>query len=217
LEIYLDRGWTVFPLVRDNLRISDLIDRCAAQCVPIIGDVRRDSIMDDIADVLKSHQATLDVLINNAGNIRKLRGIDEAITQDLLDHFNVHCAGAMRCIKAVLPFLRNSENPTIVNISSRWGSISRTVDGKGGLIYAYQIAKAAQNMLSACLHQEFREHNIKVFSIHPGRLKTEVGAVDANVEPRQAALKLVDWIAAAGGITNEFKCVDLMSDSVIEW
>lgn len=217
LEVYLDRGWSVFPLIRDISQINNLRHEYAANCFPIIGDVGEDSIMVDISDVIESKRANLDLLINNAGNIRKNRGIGQASIQDLIDHFNIHCAGALRCAKAVLPFMKNPDNPVIVNISSRWGSISRTACGQGGLIYAYQIAKAAQNMLSACLYQELKNQNIKVFAIHPGRLKTDVGAFDADTDPRQAALKLADWIASIDNSPGELKCLDLMSGSVIEW
>jgi NAD(P)-dependent dehydrogenase (short-subunit alcohol dehydrogenase family) len=213
LEVYLGRGWTVFPLVRD--RVAAGLDPAPA-CHPIEADVASNEVGGAIAAVLEAHGGKLDLLINNAGNIRKHRDLASTSPEDLLDHFQVHCAGAFRCIKGALPFLQQAADPCIVNISSRWGSIARTAAGNGCGIYAYQVAKTAQNMLSACLHQEFGGSGIRIHAVHPGRLRTEVGAADADVDPREAAVRLADWIDGDGrGAGFEFH--DLMDGGRIDW
>ena len=94
-----------------------------------------------------------------------------------------------------------------------------TTAGNGaitGIIYSYKIAKAAQNMLTACLNQDLKKDGIKVFGIHPGRLKTTVAAADADVDPHEAAERLFSWIA---GIDESLECrlYDLTTGLPIEW
>jgi NAD(P)-dependent dehydrogenase (short-subunit alcohol dehydrogenase family) len=118
--------------------------------------------------------------------------------------------------KVALPFLRRGRPSVVINITSRWGSIARTASGEGGGIYSYQIAKAAQNMLTVCLDQELAQDGIRVFAVHPGRLKTAVAAKDADVEPHTAALRLADWVASVDRSTA-CGCHDLMSGQCVAW
>jgi NAD(P)-dependent dehydrogenase (short-subunit alcohol dehydrogenase family) len=216
LTFFHQQGWTVFPLVRRSSQADELRISFSDKCFPLVGDVTSENVSLEISRVLEKNTTSLDVLINNAGNIRKLRGLDNTSEKDLEEHFQVHCIGALRCVKAALPFLRRSRKATIVNITSRWGSIIRTVSQKGCGIYAYQIAKCAQNMLTACLDQDLKNEGIRVFAIHPGKLKTEVAPPDADIEPRDAARRLFAWLQ-----TMERNivcgCHDLISGGLIEW
>jgi NAD(P)-dependent dehydrogenase (short-subunit alcohol dehydrogenase family) len=53
--------------------------------------------------------------------------------------------------------------------------------GRGGGIYSYQIAKCAQNMLTACMDQELRSRGIRVFAVHPG--------IDSKAWERENSMK----------------------------
>ena len=216
LKVYLKNEWTVFPLIRNLDTISEIVALHSNRCYPIIGDITSDVIGFEIERILRNATDSLDVLINNAGNIRKKRGIDNTSPGDLKEHFDVHCVGVFRCVKAALPFLRSSRNPIIINITSRWGSIGRTASGEGNTIYGYNIAKAAQNMLTACLYHDLKPFNIKVFAIHPGKLLTSAAAPDADTPPGKAAQKLFEWISYADS-NSKCECYDLMNDSTIEW
>ena len=216
LDVYSGRGWTVFPLARDPRVAAELASACGPACHPISGDVSSPEIERQIAETLQKHGPVLDVLVNNAGNVKKLRWLPNPVAEDIEDLFRVHCVGAFRCARAALPHLRRAQNPVIVNITSRWGSIGRTVAGQFRGIYSYQIAKCAQNMLTACLDHELKGEGIRVFAVHPGQLKTDAGAVDADTDPRDAAVKLADWIQSCHpGLACG--CHDLLSGGMIEW
>ena len=109
----------------------------------------------------------------------------------------MHCCGAIRCLQAVLPYLRKAEAATIVNVNSRLGSISNVSSGKFDHItvsYGMRIAKAAQNMLSASLYREIKNTGISVFSVHPGRILTRMGSLDADTLPEEAAIRFISWL-----------------------
>jgi NAD(P)-dependent dehydrogenase (short-subunit alcohol dehydrogenase family) len=219
LKVFSERKWKVFPLVRDSEVAETLIEQYAPDCHPIVTDVTLESVEKEISSILGKHTGSLDLLINNAGNIRKKRGLRHATSEELIDHFKVHCLGVLNCTKGALPFLEKAPKPSIVNITSRWGSIGLTVGGQGGfsgMVYAYKIAKAAQNMLTACLYHGLKDENIGVYAVHPGRLKTSVAPPDADIDPRDAAVRLYDWITW-DDIDRNCRLYDLMNDSTIEW
>ena len=75
--------------------------------------------------------------------------------------------------------LAKSDHPRIINVSSRLGSLHKMANRVSArhFSYSYRIAKAAQNMLTLCLQQEFENKGISVTAIHPGKLKTDIGAL----------------------------------------
>ncbi|UCC43518.1 MAG: SDR family NAD(P)-dependent oxidoreductase [Candidatus Zixiibacteriota bacterium] len=219
LDVYAERGWVVFPLLRDQKVADDLSQAFPSGCFPIVSDVTSESLEDRIVAALQKHAPALDLLINNAGSIRKARGAMEAPVDDMLSYFNVHCVGALRCTRAALPFLRKAPKPVVVNITSRFGSIGKTAaagHSSARMVYSYKIAKSAQNMLTACLNRELRGENILVHAVHPGRLLTSAAARDADTDPREAAERLFEWV---GQVDESLacKCYDLMGGGTIEW
>ncbi|HPA52112.1 MAG TPA: SDR family NAD(P)-dependent oxidoreductase [Thermoanaerobaculia bacterium] len=213
LEEYLRRGWTAYPVVRDS-RVAASLE--GSGCRPIVADVVASDAEGLIAATLDAYGDPLDLLVNNAGIIRKARGLAAAEPEDLESHFHVHCLGALRCTRAARPWLRRAERPLVVNVTSRFGSIGQTAAGGFRGIYAYNVAKAAQNMLTACLDQELRDERIRVVAVHPGRLRTTVGAADADTEPAVAARALADWVDRLDR-DAPCACWDLMRGGVIEW
>jgi len=215
-RVYDRRDWTLFPLVRTPAAFAEWSHGAAARTFPICADVGSADVEDAIRKVLSTHTTALDLLINNAGVVRKRRWLPETSVEDIEESFRVHCVGAFRCTRAALPFLRQAQKPAVVNISSRFGSIARTASGEFRGIYSYSIAKCALNMLTACLDQELRREGIRVLAVHPGKLTTAAAAVDADTEPRIAAEKLADWLSA---LDHDVDCrlQDLMAGGVIPW
>ncbi|HAN17731.1 MAG: hypothetical protein A2X13_08255 [Bacteroidetes bacterium GWC2_33_15] len=216
LKVFLENNWTVFALSRNTKSFENETEKFPTTCIPVKGDVTDDSTIQEIQNALKSRTKQLDVLINNAGNVKKCFGINHVTSNDLDEHFQVHVSGVFRVIKACLPYLHQSDSPFIINISSRKGSINKVNSGAYRILLPYQIAKCAQNMLTACLNQELKGSKIKVFAIHPGSLKTEVAPPDADTEPAIAAQKLFHWIINdTKPSTDSF--YNIIDGSILEW
>ncbi len=215
-RLYAARGWRVFPLVRSPQPAESWATSQGAEVHPICADVGEAGVESAIAAVLGAHLDALDLLVNNAGGIKKLRWLAATTPDDLEELFRVHCVGAFRCTRAALPFLRKAPRACVVNITSRFGSVSRAASGGFRGIYSYSIAKGAQNMLTACLDDELRREGIRVLAVHPGKLRTRAAASDADTDPELAALTLADWLES---VDRNAVCAlhDLMADSVIPW
>ena len=213
VDAYRGRGWTLFPLVRTR---ADAEGLAGATCHPIVADVGLAGVEDAVASVLGAHATSLELLINNAGHVKKLRWLPETAESDIEELVRVHCVGALRLTRAALPFLRRAENATVINVSSRFGSIARVAAGEFRGIYSYSIAKSAANMLTACLDRELRGDGIRAFAVHPGRLRTTAGAVDADTDPAVAAQRLADWAAS---FPRDAECAlyDVMDGGIIPW
>ncbi|GGR43308.1 NAD(P)-dependent dehydrogenase (short-subunit alcohol dehydrogenase family) [Nocardioides luteus] len=138
----------------------------------------------------------LDLLINNAGTGTPGTPLDGVVVSTLLDVCDVNVGGVIRATRAVLPNLRRTKQPIVINVSSRLGSIHDQAAGRYrgfGTSYAYRIAKAAQNMATTCLAEELAP-DVRVWAVHPGRLATGMGRADAATDPAVAAQRLLDLV-----------------------
>jgi NAD(P)-dependent dehydrogenase (short-subunit alcohol dehydrogenase family) len=194
------RGARVFGVVRGPDAAAAFVEATCGRGTAVTADVAADAAVAAIGAALAARGRPLDLLVNNAGLTATGARVEDVRLADLDRLLQVHLHGAVRCTQAALPWLRRSRHGTIVNVTSRLGSIARVADGAYdhlGISYAMRISKAAQNMLTACLHRELGAEGIAVYAVHPGRLRTRMGSADADVEAGEAAARLLAWLARA--------------------
>ena len=97
-----------------------------------------------------------------------------------------------------------------IEVNSEGGLLAKEVFN--GLVLETQEG----NMLTVCMDRELCEARLRVVAVHPGRLRTDVGAMDADTSPNEAAVALADWIERVG---PETPCVlhDLMGGGHLDW
>ena len=191
------RGAHVFGVVRGAEGAASFAEVAGDSGTLIRADVTDEEAGDLIAAALAARDLPLDLLVNNAGVMTSGARIADVRVADVDRLLQVHVHGPIRCIQAALPWLGRSPQGTIVNVTSRLGSIARIAGGTYDhlqISYAMRISKAAQNMLTASLHRELRTQGIAVYAVHPGRLRTAMGSADADVEASEAAARLLAWL-----------------------
>ena len=92
--------------------------------------------------------------------------------------------GLIAVTHALLPLLRRSDAGRIVNVSSALGSIGLHAD-PASFIYdmkipAYNVSKSAVNAWTVQLAWELKDSAIKVNTIHPGYVKTDMNHIDGE-------------------------------------
>ncbi|GAA2799175.1 SDR family NAD(P)-dependent oxidoreductase [Crossiella cryophila] len=154
-----------------------------------------------LATELQADHGHLDVLINNAAVDYDTDAL--ASTADLSrvrKAFDTNLFGAWQVTLALLPLLRGSAHPRIVNVSSEAGSISELGAGTPG----YSTSKAALNALTRILAAELRAENFLVNAVCPGWVATDMGGPGGG--PVTAGAASVAWAVrlADGGPTGGF-------------
>ncbi|WP_422657591.1 SDR family NAD(P)-dependent oxidoreductase [Paenibacillus sp. EC2-1] len=190
-------SFITFPVVRTVEAAEQLQKQFPSGCFPIVADLTSDDSIEIIKTNLSRNTDSLDIVINNAGISGSEFLIETVRTEEVNDLFNIHCLGAIRTTQACIQYLRKSDNPRVINISSRLGSLSRMASGEfknSGFSYSYRMAKAAQNMFTICLGEELMKDNITVCAIHPGQLLTRGRSTDADTDPAIAAENIYKWI-----------------------
>ncbi|MFD4960427.1 SDR family NAD(P)-dependent oxidoreductase [Microbacterium sp. NPDC058389] len=147
------RGLRVVLADRDE-RVRETADRIGG-----------DAILMDVADpmsIAAAEIAELDVLVNSAA-IAPTSGLGDA---GLLDDFSraldVNVRGILAVVSALLPQLRRSASPRILNI----GSVQGSAAAAGGIAYA--TSKGAVNSLTRALAVDLADAGILVNALAPG-------------------------------------------------
>jgi len=124
----------------------------------------------------------LDVLVNNAG-IFRTEGV-EATSLELWNQVvAVNQTGVWLGMKCAIPAMRKTGGGSIVNISSGAGIIG------SGFAAAYHGTKGAVRILTKTAAVEYAKENIRINSVHPGVVDTEMIRGTLNQEGMQGAIR----------------------------
>jgi NAD(P)-dependent dehydrogenase (short-subunit alcohol dehydrogenase family) len=142
------------------------------------------------AYVLKQY-GRLDVLVNNAAvHLDSSKSFLNIPVEIVHQTFEVNLYGALRLCQAFIPMMREQKYGRVVNVSSDMGSLSQ-MSGRSG---AYRTSKAAINALTRVIASEVKGSNIKVNSMSPGWVRTDMGGPSAPRSPEQGADTII-WLA----------------------
>jgi len=163
-------GYQVFATMRNPGKATALKQKINAESLPITifdMDVDSDESVKKGIDAILKVAGTIDVLINNAG-IERHGSIEEIPMTDFKAVMETNYFGVLRCIKAVLPQMRQNQSGCIINIASVSGKISSSPLG------AYAASKFALEAISEALAGEVKPFNIRVAIVEPGIINTDM-------------------------------------------
>lgn len=162
-------GYRVFAGMRNVAKADALQATAKAEALPI--EIVQLDICDpdSVAAAFASVQETgpVDVLVNNAGigGASPLELTPEAEHKQM---FETNYFGAVRCIQAVLPSMRERESGCIVNITSAVG-LQATPNQ-----IAYSASKWALECLGEALAHEVYRFGVRVVNVEPGVIMTNI-------------------------------------------
>lgn len=212
---FISKGYFVYGVLRNKSDFEMLRKDLPHNSKLIFADIGSDNSIDSIREVIQD--SPIHLLINNAGISGSESEIEKVESSEVNELFNIHCLGVLRTVKALKNNLFKSVNPLVINLNSRLGSINRQDRGVYQdlvVSYSYRVAKAAQNMLTACLRSEFKG-KVRFISLHPGRMKTEIASMDADMEPIDVANRILEFYE--GGRIEEKSGIVELDKELIEW
>ncbi len=119
-----------------------------------------------IQDVINTF-GKIDILVNNAGK-SKVGLFMDFEDEDIEELINTNLLGAMYLSKYAIANMISRGNGNIINISSIWGEVGASCE------VAYSASKGGINLLTKALAKEVASFGIRVNSIAPGVINTEM-------------------------------------------
>jgi NAD(P)-dependent dehydrogenase (short-subunit alcohol dehydrogenase family) len=162
-------GYRVFAGMRNTAKADELHRAANAESLPV------DVVLLDVCDadsvraafeVAQSH-GPVDLLVNNAGigGASPLELTPEAEHKQM---FETNYFGAVRCIQAVLPAMRERRSGCIVNVTSAVGLLATPNQ------IAYSASKWALECLGEALAHEMYRFDVRVVNVEPGVIMTNI-------------------------------------------
>ncbi|TGN05715.1 SDR family oxidoreductase [Leptospira bandrabouensis] len=164
-------------------------------------DVSKEQSISEALDTITGSFGKLDILVNNAGIFADPGSFFDTSSEDLHRTLLVNLYGPLRLIQTFLPMMIQNDYGRIVNVSSGMGQLS----DMGGGYPAYRISKTAINALTSLSSVEAAGKNIKINSVCPGWVKTDMGGASAT-RPVEKGAETIVWAATLpdSGPTGKF-------------
>lgn len=169
-------GVHVALLARTTSQLEEVaaeIQALGVKAVVVTADVTDLDSVHAAVEQIKSELGSVDILINNAGTAKFGKFLE--LEPDEWEHIiRVNLMGVYYVTRAVLPDMIARQAGDIINISSTAGQRG------AALTSAYSASKFAVIGLSESLMQEVRKHNIRVSTLTPSTVATEL-AIDLKL------------------------------------
>ena len=166
-KLLASKGWnitiTCTSSMDDAQNVVKECEKLGVEAIAIKADVSEDNSCVQTAQETIEKWGRIDALVNNAGttkfvfNHADLDGLD---AEDFLHIYKVNVVGPFQMVRACKEMLLNSDNPSVVNISSIAG-----IKGLGSSL-AYASSKGALNTMTKSMARNLGP--IRVNAICPG-------------------------------------------------
>ena len=181
---FAERGANLVLLARRGERLAALREELSAEGVEVVTrvhDVRDRAAAEDLATDLKERAIAPDILLNNAGLARGLSTIQEGDVDDWDVMIDTNLKGLLYITRAILPFMVERNEGHVINIGSiagRWVYPFNNV---------YNATKFAVYALNEAMNIDLVGTNIRVSSVDPGAVETELSVVRFHGDEERAS------------------------------
>lgn len=179
-KVFAAAGDTVIGTARSPEEATELKE-IGAEVIKL--DVTSDEGIANMTKTLKGRK--IDILINNAGYLSR-----KTTREEMNLSFAVNTMGPLYVSEALIPNLALSNAPKIINISSRAGRLEDNPAKMG----AYNISKAALNMVTLNLHGRLAQKGFIVISLAPGLNRTDMIGKSGGKDPADSATEIVPLV-----------------------
>jgi len=162
-------------------------------------DVSDPAAIEDLYEQVTTQFPALNILINNAGEMRKLNLNDPALNlHDVTREVDINLLGPIRMVQQFLPHLKSQQNAAILNVSSGLALVPFP------FAPVYGATKAGLHSYTQSLRVQLRQTPVKVFELIAPAAKTPLVAnfgSDADDTPLMEPGKVV--AAALKALQND--------------
>ena len=146
-------------------KLAHEINQNGAQAMVFSGDLLDKRYCDNLANEVQKKLGSIDILINNAGFMRR-GDITQTSDEDYELSMKINVEAPFRLIRAAIPLMATAGGGSIANVSSCWG----INPGPNHLIYC--TTKAALAAMTKCLGRDHAHQNIRINAVCPNEVDT---------------------------------------------
>lgn len=169
VETLASSGFNVVLNYRFSADKANDIASKFSNVVTFQADVSDHAQVKTLIDFTISKFGHIDLLVNNAG-IDFINTLSDTSDSDFDKVLKNNLYSAFYLSKEVSPYMINAKSGLIINISSIWGIVGASCE------MAYSVSKAGLDAMTKSLAKELGPSNIRVNSIAPGIIDTDMNS-----------------------------------------
>lgn len=169
VETLASSGFNVVLNYRFSADKANDIASKFSNVVTFQADVSDYAQVKSLVDFTISKFGLIDLLVNNAG-IDFINTLSDTSDSDFDKVLKNNLYSAFYLSKEVSPYMINAKSGLIINISSIWGIVGASCE------MAYSVSKAGLDAMTKSLAKELGPSNIRVNSIAPGIIDTDMNS-----------------------------------------
>ena len=172
-QLFAREGARVVLFSRTQAQVEEnaaAIEREGGQAIAVVGDVSQEDDVQRLFEQASNTYGQVDILVNCAGIVAVRPFVDmDATTWDAVIAVNLR--GTFLCCREAFSLMIVQQHGVIINLSSLSGV--KGVEKFAGLS-AYNVSKAGVASLTEILAVEGKPYNIRVCTVSPGAVDTEM-------------------------------------------
>jgi NAD(P)-dependent dehydrogenase (short-subunit alcohol dehydrogenase family) len=187
---YLKSGKNVVATCRrpdEAINLKKLHEKYVNSLKIVKLNVTNQTSIDESYHEVKNSITAIDILINNAGLFSggksRYYALGKLYTENIVEVFSTNSIAPVLIMERYLPLLKKGNNPKVINISSKMGSVSLKTSTS---TYSYDASKAALNMFTKALSNQIKKEKIAILALHPGWVQTRMGTDRAPLTPEKS-------------------------------
>jgi uncharacterized oxidoreductase len=161
-------GARLILVARRQAELQTTVDRLTsmgAQATGVVGDINDPDVQQRAVNAAVNTYGQLDMLINNAGNVRAGR-LEHLQPQDIQAMISLNLTTPILLTRLALPALRANGQGAVVNVSSGFGLVA------GPFYEVYAATKAGIAKFGEGLRRELLGEGVSVHTVYPGATRT---------------------------------------------
>jgi NAD(P)-dependent dehydrogenase (short-subunit alcohol dehydrogenase family) len=162
----------------DGAGVSEELVAAGGTAIAAELDVRAEGSIRAMAELIAHEFGKADIMVNNAG-MGHLEALGDVTRETWNDVLETNLAGPFFCSQQLIPLLRGTKAPTIINIGSVNGAVTME------RLAAYCASKAALHHLTRQMALELGAMNIRVNCVAPGFVRTDLFELSHSPERKR--------------------------------
>ncbi|MFN7106784.1 MAG: SDR family NAD(P)-dependent oxidoreductase [Brevundimonas sp.] len=168
------RGATVFGTDINLATAEETAAASGGKVIAVAHDVTSDADWALVFERVEAEAGRLDILVNNAG-VMLTAPFEAAPIEHLRRQQKINVESVFLGMQGALPLMKKTQdayasNPSIINVSSIYGQVA------GASFAPYSASKGAVRLMTKAAANEIATTGIRVNSVHPGPVATNLGA-----------------------------------------
>lgn len=167
-------GATVYIMARNVARAQEAAEEIHSETGATVYahyiDVTDEKVVEEAVGYVQATSGRLDILVNNAALGRGSDPLQDASLEEWNATMNTNLNGTFLCMKHFGRMMIAQRSGCVINLAS----LGALVCLKNCCTGAYDVSKAAVEALTRCIAGEWAQYNIRVNSICPGYILTDI-------------------------------------------